>query len=75
MARPRRPEVVVIPLKLWLLPGRDDDIIAYLQATAPRQRAAATVRAMRGGLQNQPNTPDETDEVDTILNDLGELWS
>ncbi|MFZ6028301.1 MAG: hypothetical protein ACOYYS_11355 [Chloroflexota bacterium] len=75
MARPRRTEVVIIPLKLWLLPGRDDDIIAYLQATAPRQRAAATVRAMRGGLKHQAHAPDETDEVNTILNDLGELWS
>jgi hypothetical protein len=75
MARSRRPAVVVIPIKLWLIPGRDDDIIAYLQTAGPRQRAAAVVRAMRGGLNHQLDTPDNPDELNSILDSLGELWS
>ena len=75
MARPRRPQVVVVPLKLWLVPGRDDDIIRFLATVPPRQRAAAVLRAMRGGLSNQPQPPSEQEEANAILDSLGELWS
>ena len=75
MARPRRSQVVVVPLKLWLVPGRDDDIIRFLETVPPRQRAAAVLRAMRGGLSNQPQPPNEQEEANAILDSLGELWS
>lgn len=75
MARARRINVVIIPLKLWLLPGRDDDLIAYLERVPPRGRAAAVLRAMRGGLQNQPMPISEQDEANTILDSLGEMWA
>ncbi len=75
MARPRRPNVLIVPLKLWLLPGRDDDLIQYLESIPPGRRAAAVMQAMRGGLLNQAPAPAEHDEVDGILDQLGELWS
>jgi len=75
MARPRRPQVVVVPLKLWLVPGRDDDIIRFLETVPPRQRAAAVLRAMRDGLSNRPQPPSEQEEANAILDSLGELWS
>ena len=66
---------MVVPLKLWLLPGRDDDIIRFFAALPPGQRAAAVLRAMRGGLADQPQPPGEQDEAEAILESLGELWS
>ena len=75
MARPRRLNVVVIPLKLWLLPGRDDDLIQYLENIPPGQRAAAVMRAMRGDLLNRGQDDGETDEVNDILDNLGETWN
>lgn len=75
MPRPRRENVIVVPLKLWLVPGRDDDLIAYLQNIPTGQRAAAVLRAMRGGLQNQPAPPTEQEETNSILDSLGELWA
>lgn len=75
MPRPRRQQKQVYFIKLWLLPGRDDDVIRFLENTPSGQRAAAVLRAMRGGLSNQPHLSSETDEVENILNTLGELWS
>lgn len=74
MARPRRTGVVIIPLKLWLIPGRDDDLIAFLKGIPPGQRAAAILRAMRGGLANQPQMPTEEEETNSILDSLGD-WN
>lgn len=75
MARPRRSQVVVVPLKLWLLPGRDDDILRFLETVPWGKRAAAVLRAMRGGLSNQPSPPSIQEETNAILDSLGELWS
>ncbi len=75
MPRPRRSEKQVYFVKLWLLPGRDDDIIRFLENTPPGQRAAAVLRAMRGGLSNQPQPPSEGEEVNNILDNLAELWN
>ncbi|HPH98673.1 MAG TPA: hypothetical protein PKW33_22030 [Anaerolineaceae bacterium] len=75
MPRPRRPQVVIVPLKLWLLPGRDDDIIRFMQSIPDRQRAAAVMRAMRGGLSNQAQPASAQEETDSILDQLGELWT
>ena len=74
MPRPRREKVIVIQVKLWLIPGRDDDVIAYLNAIPGRRRAGAVVRAMRGGLQGLPQQPSEQDETDSILDGLGAAW-
>jgi hypothetical protein len=57
------------------VPGRDDDIIRFLETVPPRQRAAAVLRAMRGGLSNQPQPLGEQEEANAILDSLGELWS
>ena len=54
MSRPRRLEKQVYFIKLWLLPGRDGDVIRYLENAPAGQRVAAVLRAMRGGLANQP---------------------
>lgn len=75
MSRPRRIEKQVYFVKLWLLPGRDDDIIHFLEHIPPGQRSAAVLRAMRGGLSDQPQPPSEQDEANTILDSLGELWN
>ncbi len=75
MPRPRRPEKQVYFVKLWLLPGRDDDVIRFLDNTPPGKRAAAVLRAMRGGLSDQPQPPSEQEEANAILDSLGVLWS
>ena len=75
MARPRRSDVVIVPLKLWLIPGRDDDLLQYLQSIPAGQRAAAVMRAMRGGLEEMPAVPGEQEELNDILDGLGELWN
>ena len=75
MARPRRSDVVIVPLKLWLIPGRDDDLLQYLQSIPVGQRAAAVMRAMRGGLEEMPAVPGEQEELNDILDGLGELWN
>ena len=75
MARTRRSSVVVHVIKLWLVPGRDDDIIALLAQAAPGGKAAAVVRAMRGGLAAAPAPVAERAEVTAILDGLGNLWS
>ena len=75
MARTRRQAVVVHVIKLWLVPGRDDDIIAFLAQAAPGGKANAVLRAMRGGLTAAPRAgrPSAT-EVAAILDGLGQLW-
>ena len=61
-------------IKLWLLPARDGDVIRFLESTPCGQRAAAVLRAMRGGLSNQPQLPKEAEEMENILDNLGDLW-
>jgi hypothetical protein len=75
MARPRRGKVVIFPVKLWLIPGQDDDIIEFLQAIPSRQRAGSVLRAMRNGIANRSGPPMEDEGVDQILDMLGNLWS
>jgi hypothetical protein len=75
MARARRQAVVVHVIKLWLVPGRDDDIIAFLTQAAPGSKANAVLRAMRGGLMAAPPPVTERPEVAAILDGLGQLWS
>lgn len=75
MARPRRQQKHVYFIKLWLLPGRDDDVIRFLEDTPSGQRASAVLRAMRGGLTAQPQPSSVSEEVENILDTLGELWS
>ena len=72
MPRTRRPNVVIIPLKLWLIPGKDDDLIGYLQSVPAGQRAAAVKQAMRGGLSNQPQQASEDEEINDLLDTLGD---
>ena len=87
MARPRRPQVVVVPLKLWLVPGRDDDIIRFLETVPPRQRAAAvlacharriiqpTPTAQRSGRgQCDPGFPGRVVELIIILSVITVSW-
>jgi hypothetical protein len=57
------------------LPGRDDDILRFLETVPRGKRAAAVLRAMRGGLSNQPTPPSDQEEANAILDSLGELWS
>jgi hypothetical protein len=75
MPRPRRLEKQVYFIKLWLLPSRDGDVIRYLENAPTGQRAAAVLRAMRGGLANQPQPHGEAEELESILDHLGELWT
>lgn len=54
MSRPRgRPRQTTTPIvysvKLVLYPGRDDDLIVYLDAAPARKRAALVKAAMRSG--------------------------
>jgi hypothetical protein len=75
MSRPRRQEKQVYFIKLWLLPGRDNDVIRFLEKIPSGQRAAAVLQAMRSGLSGQPQQPNEAEEMKNILDNLGELWS
>jgi hypothetical protein len=75
MPRPRREKVIIFTIKFWLIPGRDDDIIQYMQTIPPRQRAASVLQAMRGGLTNQPHPIDEETEANAILDSMSDLWS
>jgi len=74
MPRPRREKVVIVQVKQWLIPGRDDDVIGYLNSIPGKRRAGAVVKAMRGGLQGLPQLPTEEEEMDSILNGLGTAW-
>jgi hypothetical protein len=75
MPRNRRKNVVIIPLKLWLVPGRDDDLITFFQTLPSGTRAAAVMQAMRGGLTHPQPTPQADQEAEDILAALGETWS
>ena len=75
MPRPRRQNKHIYFIKLWLLPGRDDDVIQFLENAPSGQRAAAVLRAMRGGLSGQSQPSSEIEEVENILDTLGELWN
>jgi len=75
MGRPKREQVYIFQLKFWLIPGRDDDVINFLQSTPAGQRAAAVTKAMRGGLINMPKALTEQEEVNSILDSLGDAWS
>jgi hypothetical protein len=74
MSRARREHVVIFQVKLWLIPGRDDDVIGYLSTVPRKRRAAAVVKAMRGGLEGLPPVPTEQDELNSILDNLGGAW-
>jgi hypothetical protein len=74
MPRPKRKNVVVIQMKFWLIPGRDDDVICYLQTIPVGHRASAVIKAMRGGLMNEPKMPTEQEESNSILDALGDSW-
>lgn len=74
MPRPKREEVVIVQVKLWLIPGRDDDVIGYLRSIRGKRKAGAVVKAMRGGLQGLPPQPTEQDEMESILDSLGDAW-
>ena len=76
MARPRRQNVVVIPIKLWLIQGRDDDILRFLATIPPGQRAVAVLGAMRGGIASQlQQSPSEEEQTNNILDALSGLWN
>jgi hypothetical protein len=72
MPRTRRPNVVIIPLKLWLIPSTDDDLIGYLQSIPAGKRAAAVKQAMRGGLSSQTQQVSEDEEINDLLDTLGD---
>ncbi len=74
MARPKRKNVCVIQIKFWLIPGRDDDVIGYLQSIPSGQRASAVLKAMRDGLMTEPKMPTEQEEANSILDLLGDSW-
>ena len=40
---------MVVSLKLYLVPGQDDDLIAFFQGIQAKQRAKMVAAALRGG--------------------------
>lgn len=63
MGRPRREDrVIVHQVKLWLIPGEDDDLIAFMAALPAKSKAAAVKAAMRGGIVGSA-LYDESDDV------------
>lgn len=74
MSRLKREGVVIVPLKLWLIPGRDDDIMEFLESIPSGQRASAIISAMRNGLLNQIVVIEQNDETSSILDSLGKVW-
>lgn len=63
MGRPRREDSVIIhQVKLWLIPGEDDDLIDFMATLPERGKAAAVKAAMRGGIVGNALT-DEAEDV------------
>lgn len=70
MSRPRnaiRP--IVVPVKLTLVPGRDDDLITVLLSVARRQRAGMVISALRGAAPTAQGVR-ESDDDTSFLDDL-----
>lgn len=58
---------IVIPLRLTLHPGEDDDLIGFFAACPPRLRAAAVKLALRGGIvETAGNSAPEDDLIDAL---------
>jgi len=74
MSRHKRKGVVIVPIKLWLIPGRDDDIMEFLRSIPSGQRASAIISAMRNGLLSQSEVIEQNDETSSILDSLGKVW-
>lgn len=74
MSRHKREGVVVVQIKFWLIPGRDDDIMKFIDSIPLGQRASAIISAMRNGLLNQSTVIEQTDETSSILDSLGKVW-
>lgn len=74
MSRHKRDGVVIVPIKFWLIPGRDDDIMGFLNSIPSGQRASAIISAMRNGLLTQSTIIEQTDETSSILDSLGKVW-
>lgn len=70
--RPRRTqEPKIFSVKLLLYAGRDDDLIAYLEAVPDRKRAAAIKTAMRNGnigTIDFAGLPDDAELLDAFEN-------
>lgn len=67
MSRPRKDvRPIVIPLKLTLTPGVDDDLIRELASVPKRQRAARVVARMRSGLPMAEAQADDSDSADFL---------
>ncbi|MAT45165.1 MAG: hypothetical protein CL609_22790 [Anaerolineaceae bacterium] len=75
MARLKRKNKVIVPLKLWLIPGRDDDLIEFFALVPPGKKAWAVMRSLRTGIRSEiVHEKDEIDNFETKLDSLGEYW-
>lgn len=72
--RPKRSErVVEYRLHIWLIEGRDDDVISALEQVPSRARAAWIISRLRlGGLQNQ--TPRCDEDVEQLIDALDAMF-
>lgn len=74
MSRQKREGVVVVPIKLWLIRGRDDDLVEFFESIPSGQRASAIISAMRHGLLSKKPSFEQNDEATSILDSLGKVW-
>ncbi len=67
MGRPRRASnIVVHQVKLWLVPGQDDDLIEFFAGLTEGGKAAAVKSAMRSGnIASYENSED--DDMEALL--------
>ncbi len=72
MARPRSEiPALIVPVKLSLRPGEDDDLIAFFERVPARLRAAAVKQALRsGGMSMKMDDLPSDDEVEAALDGL-----
>ncbi len=68
MSRPRKTGVAVVhQIKLVLIPGQDDDLIALLQDVPARKKAAKVKSAIRSGGNLGGAAAEDDDELAGML--------
>ena len=68
---PRNVEPVIHQVKLVLIPGEDDDLIAFMETIPARGKASAVKAAMRSGMVGGETDADDDDAA--LYAALGDL--
>lgn len=66
----RSASATIVPIKLRLYPGVDDDLIAFFDGIPTGLRAAAVKRALREGATTGPPDQQAEDDILDVLDTL-----